>query len=143
MQPNITTPTTEVSNSNQATTSRPTVIGVNEGMSKQTRSKSSLVSRNVTIAGHRTSVRLEPEMWNGLAEICRRECASMHEICTVISGHKPNGSSLTAAIRVFVMAYFRAAATEDGHNRSGHGPGGQLMMTMMLRKENNPNTPKK
>ena len=93
--------------------------------------KSSLVSRNVTVSGHRTSVRLEPEMWNGLAEICRRECASAHEICTIISAHKPDSTSLTAAIRVFVMAYYRAAATEDGHSRAGHGPGGQLMMSMM------------
>lgn len=104
---------------------------------KPARSKSSLVSRNITIAGHRTSVRLEPEMWNGLSEICQRECASIHEVCTVISSHKPQGSSLTAAIRVFVMAYFRAAATEEGHSRSGHGPGGHMMMTMLIRKEAN------
>lgn len=100
---------------------------------KPMRTKSSLVSRNVTIAGHRTSVRLEPEMWNGLAEACRRECATMHEVCTVIASHKPTGTSLTAAIRVFVMAYYRAAATEDGHNRAGHGPGGHLMMSLSAR----------
>jgi predicted DNA-binding ribbon-helix-helix protein len=99
------------------------------------RAKSSLVSRNVTIAGHRTSVRLEPEMWNALSEICRRECATSHEICTVVSMHKPSGTSLTAAIRVFVMAYFRAASTEEGHNRAGHGPGGQMMMSMMQAKD--------
>src|ERR1700744_4128394 len=85
--------------------------------------RSTLVSRNVTIARHRTSVRLEPEMWSGLSEICRRERSVLHEICTAIAMRKPENSSLTAAIRVFVMAYFRAAATEDGHTKAGHGYG--------------------
>ena len=85
--------------------------------------RSTLVSRNVTIAGHRTSVRLEPEMWSGLSEICRRERTIMHEVCTAVAGHKQSNTSLTAAIRVFVMAYFRAAATEDGHVKGGHGYG--------------------
>ncbi|MEQ1652525.1 MAG: ribbon-helix-helix domain-containing protein, partial [Hyphomicrobium sp.] len=83
----------------------------------------SLVSRNVTIAGHRTSVRLEPDMWAALKEICRRERASMHEVCTTVAQHKQQNSSLTAAIRVFIMAYFRAAATDDGHQKAGHGNG--------------------
>lgn len=85
--------------------------------------RSTLVSRNVTIAGHRTSVRLEPEMWSGLSEICRRERASLHEVCTAVSMHKAGNTSLTAAIRVFVMAYYRAAASEEGHVKAGHGYG--------------------
>lgn len=82
-----------------------------------------LVSRNITIAGHRTSVRLEPDMWTALKEISRRERANMHEVCTTVAQHKRIGSSLTAAIRVFIMAYFRAAATDDGHQQAGHGNG--------------------
>lgn len=89
--------------------------------------KSSLVSRNVTIGAHRTSVRLEPDMWTGLREICRREHVTLHDVATVVSTRKAENTSLTAAIRVFVMAYFRAAATEEGHNRAGHGPGGRFM----------------
>lgn len=86
--------------------------------------RSSLISRNVTICDHRTSVRLEPDMWSGLREICRREHATMHVLCTHVAAQKPANSSLTAAIRVFIMNYFRAAATEDGHSKAGHGPGG-------------------
>ncbi len=41
------------------------------------RAPSSLISRNVTVAGHRTSMRLEPAMWDALGEICRREHASL------------------------------------------------------------------
>jgi predicted DNA-binding ribbon-helix-helix protein len=86
-------------------------------------SRSTLISRNVTVAGHRTSVRLEPEMWNGFTEICRRERATLHEVCTAVAQHKTPNTSLTAAIRVFVMAYFRVASTEEGHTRAGHGQG--------------------
>ena len=77
----------------------------------------------MTIAGHRTSVRLEPEMWSGLSEICRRERMIMHEVCTAVATRKQENTSLTAAIRVFVMAYFRTAATEEGHSKAGHGYG--------------------
>jgi len=96
--------------------------------------QSSLVSRNVTIGEHRTSIRLEPDMWNGLREVCRREHVTIHDIATVVAIRKPPNSSLTAAIRVFVMAYFRSAATEEGHSRAGHGPGGSFMESLMRRR---------
>ncbi|HEU0118665.1 MAG TPA: ribbon-helix-helix domain-containing protein, partial [Alphaproteobacteria bacterium] len=62
---------------NQMTPQSPMTPANQETPSKTVRS--TLVSRNVTIAGHRTSVRLEPEMWSGLSEICRRERATLHE----------------------------------------------------------------
>lgn len=93
--------------------------------------RSTLVSRNVTVSGKRTSVRLEPEMWDGLQEICRRERSSMHQIVTSISIQKAERTSLTAAIRVFIMRYYRMAATEDGHNKAGHGFGMTLGMGTM------------
>ena len=96
--------------------------------------RSSLVSRNVTVGNHRTSVRLEPDMWSGLREICRREHLTLHDVATVVSARKSPNTSLTAAIRVFVMAYFRMAATEEGHNGAGHGPGGAFMNSMGTRK---------
>ncbi|PZO88199.1 MAG: hypothetical protein DI626_02280 [Micavibrio aeruginosavorus] len=82
---------------------------------------STLVSRNITVSGRRTSVRLEPEMWRALKEISARESFSIHELCTLISFRKNKRTSLTAAIRVFLMLYFRASSTEDGHGRAGHG----------------------
>jgi len=86
----------------------------------QGRAASTLVSRNVTVAGHRTSIRLEPAMWEALREICERERQTINAIATEI-GRGRSESSLTAAIRVHVMGYFRAAATEDGHTLAGHG----------------------
>ncbi|MFK7838928.1 MAG: ribbon-helix-helix domain-containing protein [Bdellovibrionales bacterium] len=83
--------------------------------------KTTLLSRNITVSGRRTSVRLEPEMWKSLFDIAKRENCTIHDICTLISLRKNSKTSLTAAIRVFLMLYYRAAATEDGHVNAGHG----------------------
>lgn len=87
------------------------------------KARSTLMSRNITVSGRRTSVRLEPLMWRGLHDICRREHVSLHEVCTHISLRKDRATSLTAAIRVYIMEYFRSAATEEGHMRARHGQG--------------------
>ena len=81
---------------------------------------STLVNRNVSIGERRTSMRLEPAMWDALAEICRREEMTVHDLCELIDERR-RASSLTAAIRVFIVTYFRAAATEEGHANIGHG----------------------
>lgn len=83
--------------------------------------KSSLISRNITLNGHRTSMRLEPAMWNALIEICRREKLSIHQICSMVAQYKAQETSFTAAVRVFAMSYYKAAATEEGHQKAGHG----------------------
>ena len=80
-----------------------------------------LVSRNITIQDKRTSVRLEPEMWIALKDIANREQCTIHDICTLIHMRKKPDTSLTASIRVFLMLYFRASSTEEGHRRAGHG----------------------
>lgn len=59
-------------------------------------------------------------MWDALADVARREGMSVHEVCAMVDERR-QASSLTAAIRVFILAYFRAAATEDGHAAVGHG----------------------
>jgi predicted DNA-binding ribbon-helix-helix protein len=42
--------------------------------------RSSLVIRNVKVHGHRTSVRLEPQMWDSMTEICRREFCTPDDV---------------------------------------------------------------
>jgi len=79
-----------------------------------------LVSRNIIISGRRTSIRLEPSMWDALEEVCVREQCNIHQICTLVSS-RLSCSSFTAAVRVFVLSYYRAAATELGHAAAGHG----------------------
>lgn len=97
--------------------------------------KSTLISRNITVLGRRTSVRLEPEMWNSLREIAKRESCKIHDICSLIQLRKNPNTSLTAAIRVFLMLYYRAAATEDGHRRAGHGSFNNMMHRARMTEE--------
>jgi predicted DNA-binding ribbon-helix-helix protein len=88
---------------------------------EQDSGRSTLVSRNITVLGRRTSVRLEPEMWTALRDIAQREGCRIHDLCSLIQIRKNPQTSLTAAIRVFLMLYFRASSTEEGHRRCGHG----------------------
>jgi predicted DNA-binding ribbon-helix-helix protein len=83
--------------------------------------RSSLVIRNVNVHGHRTSVRLEPQMWDSMTEICRREFCTLHDICSYVAERKPPHDSLSSSLRVFILEYFRKSSTEDGHSSAGHG----------------------
>ena len=98
----------------------PTAATVGPAKGRTAPGASTLVNRNVTIGRRRTSLRLEPAMWDALEEICRREEMSPHELCAMIDERR-RSSSLTAAIRVFIVNYYRAAATEAGHASIGHG----------------------
>lgn len=82
--------------------------------------RSTLVNRNVTVAGHRTSIRLEPAMWAALTRVCEREHKSMNELVTGIA-HSRDQSTLTASIRVYLLTYYQSAATDEGHRLAGHG----------------------
>ncbi len=81
---------------------------------------SSLLNRNVIANGRRTSVRLEREMWDALAEIAEREGQTVNDVCSDVY-HIHRQSTLTSGIRVFILGYFRAAATQEGHVAAGHG----------------------
>ncbi len=75
--------------------------------------QSLLVSKNVNVGRRRTSLRLEQEFWEALADICARESLTIHQLCTLVDQRR-HGSSRTSAIRAFVITYFRAAAGEAG-----------------------------
>lgn len=68
-----------------------------------------LIGRNVTVDGHRTSLRLEAETWDALDEICRREGVTIHQLCSLVDRRR-NGQGRTSAVRVFILTYFRNAA---------------------------------
>ena len=95
-------------------------IQPDEGGSQGRGRSSTLVNRNVTIHGRRTSLRLEPAMWDALHEIAQRESTSVHDLCTKVELERQE-STLTAAIRVFILGYYREAATAQGHSLAGHG----------------------
>jgi predicted DNA-binding ribbon-helix-helix protein len=82
---------------------------------------SRLVNRNVIAGSGRTSMRLEPELWDALVEICQREGGDLHALIRNVDAGRDSGGR-TSAVRVFVLQYYRAAATEAGHAAAGHGP---------------------
>jgi predicted DNA-binding ribbon-helix-helix protein len=82
--------------------------------------QSSLVNENVVLPTGRTSIRFELEIWDALAEISRRENLSVDDIVARIGVQRDRGSR-TSAVRVWVLRYFREAATEAGHAAMGHG----------------------
>ena len=81
---------------------------------------SSLINRNVVVAGRRTSVRLEVSMWDALLEIQRREGRTVNEICTEVDATRRE-STLTSGLRVYILEYYRKATTPSGHTRAGRG----------------------
>jgi len=83
--------------------------------------RSALVLRNISVHGRRTSIRLEPEIWDGLAEICRREYCTTQDVCSFVADHRHG--SLASSLRVFILGYFHSSSTEDGHRKAGHGQG--------------------
>jgi len=46
-------------------------------------------------------------MWDALHDIAAKERISVHAIATEVALKKPPGASLTSAIRVFIMTYYR------------------------------------
>jgi predicted DNA-binding ribbon-helix-helix protein len=82
---------------------------------------SRLVNRNVVAERGRTSMRLEPELWDMLSEICEREARDMSTLVRQIEATEHAGGR-TSAVRVYIANYFHVAAIEVGHAGSGHGP---------------------
>jgi len=60
-------------------------------------------------------------MWASFKDIAEGEGCSVHELASHIHSRKKDGQSFTSAIRVFLMLYYREAATEAGHAKAGHG----------------------
>ena len=57
--------------------------------------------RSVLVAGHRTSVSLEPEFWEALKSIATERGASLNQLIAGIDAER-NGN-LSSAIRIFVL----------------------------------------
>jgi predicted DNA-binding ribbon-helix-helix protein len=65
-------------------------------------------------------MRFEPEIWDALNEIVKRKNLTIRELVSRIEAKRRSGGR-TSAVRVFVLNYFREAATDEGHHRAGHG----------------------
>lgn len=78
---------------------------------------SRLVNRNVTASRGRTSMRLEPELWEALEEICQREGVTLADLVKRIE-HAGHPGGRTSAVRVHVLNYFRTAAHAHSARRT-------------------------
>ncbi|MBV9511627.1 MAG: ribbon-helix-helix domain-containing protein, partial [Caulobacteraceae bacterium] len=65
-----------------------------------------------------------PELWDGLWEIGQREGIGVGELIRQIE-KRGHAGGRTSAVRVYILEYFRAAATEEGHAAANHGGAGQ------------------
>ncbi len=59
------------------------------------------VKHSLTLAGHRTSVSLEPEFWDALKQIAARRGQSLNQVIAAIDQERTG--NLSSAIRVFVL----------------------------------------
>jgi len=66
---------------------------------------STLRKRSVTIAGHRTSVSLEPPFWSALREIAAARGVSLNALIAEIDDGR--SGNLSSALRVFVLEVAR------------------------------------
>ncbi|WP_434622888.1 ribbon-helix-helix domain-containing protein [Azospirillum sp. B2RO_4] len=91
------------------------------------------ILKNIAINGHRTSMNMERVYWEILDEICAREDLTRDNILTMIYKRNAIPSNtevtLTSAVRVFILSYQRAAATECGHLLARHGNGTPMLGT--------------
>ncbi len=68
--------------------------------------KSSIIKHSIVINGHKTSISLEDQFWDGLREIAGRENISVSALVRTID-HGRVTHNLSSAIRVYVLAQFR------------------------------------
>ena len=63
-----------------------------------------LEKRSVTLAGHRTSVALEPEFWSALEALALRRGQTLAGLVAAIDAAREPGRPLASALRVFALA---------------------------------------
>ena len=72
----------------------------------------SLIKHSVRIAGHATSVSLEPAFWEAMCAIAARRRLSVNTLLSQIDAER--GGNLSSAIRLFVLESSRRGELGDG-----------------------------
>ncbi len=65
--------------------------------------------RSVVLAGHRTSVSLEPAFWDELRRMAAMRGLSLNQLVTEIDAERTG--NLSSALRLYVLASLRKKAT--------------------------------
>ena len=66
------------------------------------------IKRAILVNGRKTSVSVEDAFWEALHDISRRRRTPMNAIVTEINRNRREGESLSSAIRVWLIEYYRA-----------------------------------
>ncbi len=65
----------------------------------------SMKKYNVVIGDNRTSITLEPIIWEILHDVADQQDCTVHELCNFINSRKKDGANLSSAIRVFLLSF--------------------------------------
>ena len=63
--------------------------------------------RNVFLGDYRTTVRLEPVLWEALGDIARHRGITRQDLMREIDNDREHGVGLTSAIRVYIVKFYR------------------------------------
>ena len=69
---------------------------------------SHLINRNIGTTRARSSMRLEPEVWGALKEICSAENITVYDLVSRAETNYVGGR--TSAVRVYILEHYRSAA---------------------------------
>ncbi len=86
--------------------------------------RSSLVMHNIVVDGRRTTVRLEPVIWDALLDIARDQEVTVHALVSAINRGR-TASSLSSAIRAHVVVYLSAGLRDAAPTRSSEARSSQ------------------
>lgn len=76
--------------------------------------------RSVIVAGHRTSVSLEPEFWTALRDIAERRGLSINALVAEVD--KGRSGNLSSALRVFVLSTLQSGIPGMAEKAAQAGP---------------------
>jgi len=68
------------------------------------------IKRSLTLRGHRTSVSLEDDFWRAFRAIAAERGQPLNALAAEIDAGRDLGTGLATAIRLFVLAHYRARA---------------------------------
>jgi predicted DNA-binding ribbon-helix-helix protein len=74
------------------------------------------LKHSFTIAGHKTSISLEPPFWEALKEAAKSEGVSLAALIKRIDKER-SGAGLSSAVRIWVLDYFRTRAVSSPASR--------------------------
>jgi predicted DNA-binding ribbon-helix-helix protein len=82
-----------------------TTISTDRAVEQRT-TNSRIIKRSIIRNGHKSSVSLEDQFWDGLREIAKNKKLTVSKLVEEIDHHR-NSYNLSSAIRLFVLEYYQ------------------------------------